>query len=180
MDDIAKELGISKKTIYHSFSDKEEIVCMVTRDHLSKEKAEIESVVYGSENAIGVLQGISRCMRRNMQNMNPSLLFDLKKYYHKAWSLYMEFKQKDLVHMVEQTLKRGVEEGLFREDISPAILAIARLEQTQMGFDPQVYPRERFDLIDVQWQLFNLFIHGILSEKGRVVMSEYEKQSLEK
>ncbi|MGB5929410.1 MAG: TetR/AcrR family transcriptional regulator, partial [Cyclobacteriaceae bacterium] len=54
MDDIAKELGISKKTIYQYFSDKEEIVCNVTEDHLSKEKAEIKSIVYGSDNAIEV------------------------------------------------------------------------------------------------------------------------------
>ncbi|MFA0962956.1 TetR/AcrR family transcriptional regulator [Roseivirga sp. BDSF3-8] len=180
MDDIAKELGISKKTIYQYFNDKEEVVCVVTRDHLSLEKAEIESVVYGSENAIEVIQGISRCMRRNVQNMNPSLLFDLKKYHHKAYKIYEEWKQNDLVQLIEKTLKRGMEEGLFREDINPSVLAIARIEQTQMGMDPQVFPRGEFDLVDVQYQLFNLFMHGILSDKGRAVLSKYEKLFLEK
>lgn len=180
MDDIAKELGISKKTIYQYFSDKEEIVCNVTEDHLSKEKAEIKSIVYGSDNAIEVLRGISRCMRRNIQNMNPSLLFDLKKYYHKAWKIYENFKHGELVRMMEETLERGVKEGLFRPEINPSVLAIARMEQAQLGMDPQIFPREQFDFIDVQYQLVNMFIYGILSEKGRAVMEEYEKIYLEK
>ena len=85
---------ISKKTIYQYFKDKNDLVLQVTRAHLEEEKLEIETIKQQTSNAIETLIEESLCLRRNITDMNPSLLFDLRKYHQQAWDLYLDSKEK--------------------------------------------------------------------------------------
>ena len=179
MDDIARELSISKKTIYQYFKDKNDLVLQVTRDHLEKERLEIQSIKESTSNAIETLIEESLCLRRNITGMNPSLLFDLRKYHHPAWELYLECKQKVYITSLKETLEAGVNQGLFRKEIVPSILAILRVEQIQMSLERYIYPRDQFDFQEVQSQLFDHFLNGLVSEKGRKLLSKYNQDHVE-
>jgi AcrR family transcriptional regulator len=172
MDDIAKQLSISKKTIYQYFKDKNDLVLHVTRAHLEEEKLEIQTIKENSSNAIEILIEESLCLRRNITDMNPSLLFDLKKYHHQAWALYLESKEKVYVRSLRETLERGVQQGLFRPEIDPEILAILRVEQIEMSLENFTYPRNKFEFKEVQTQLFDHFLNGLVSEKGRKLLKK--------
>jgi AcrR family transcriptional regulator len=167
MDDIARELSISKKTIYQYFRDKNDLVLKVTRAHLEKEKLEIQSIKERTTNAIDSLIEQSLCLRKNITRMNPSLLFDLRKYHQPAWELYLECKQKVYIRSLKDTLTKGVEEGYFRQQVDPGILAILRVEQIQMSIERFIYPGDQFEFKEVQIQLFDHFLNGLVSEKGR-------------
>lgn len=179
MDDIARELSISKKTIYQYFKDKNHLVLRVTKDHLEKEKLEIQSIKESTSNAIETLIEESLCIRRNITGMNPSLLFDLRKYHHQAWELYLECKQEVYISSLKETLGRGIREDLFREEIVPGILAVLRVEQIQMSLERYIFPRDQFDFQQVQSQLFDHFLNGLVSEKGRKLLSKYNKDYVE-
>lgn len=179
MDDIAKHLSISKKTIYQYFKDKNDLVVNVTQNHLEQEKQEIENIKSQTSNAIETLIEESLCLRRNITDMNPSLLYDLKKYHHQAWELYLESKEKVYIKSLVETIKSGVAEGYFRENINPEILAILRVEQIQMALENFIYPRDRFDFNDVQIQLFDHFLNGLVSEKGRKLLKKYQQANVE-
>lgn len=179
MDDIARHLSISKKTIYQYFKDKDEIVCRVTKAHLEKEKEEFDAIKKESINSIQELFLLSRCLRKNIINLNPSLLFDLQKYHSRAWNIFIEFKEKVFKNSIVETLKRGIKEGYFRKDIDPRVLAIMRLEQVQMTFDDRVFPRAEFDFAKVQMQLFDHFLHGILTTHGKELLEVYIKNQVE-
>src|SRR5688500_9858131 len=86
MDDIARHLSVSKKTLYLHFADKEDIVTMTCKAHLEKHAEEFKKIKDTARNAIDELAKISVCLKRNMQDMNPSLLFDLQKYHPRAWA----------------------------------------------------------------------------------------------
>ncbi|MCK5101198.1 MAG: TetR/AcrR family transcriptional regulator, partial [Cyclobacteriaceae bacterium] len=85
MDDVAKHLGISKKTIYLHFKDKEEIILLSTSVYFEKEQRDMEEIENGTENAVEHLYNLSVCLRDRLRNINSSVLFDLKKYYKSAW-----------------------------------------------------------------------------------------------
>src|SRR3954467_98173 len=87
MDDIARHLSVSKKTLYQHFADKEDIVTMACKAHLERSTKEFEEVKSEAKNAIEELATLSLCLRKNMEDMNPSLLFDLQKYHPKAWTV---------------------------------------------------------------------------------------------
>uniref|UniRef100_UPI00404AD6CF TetR/AcrR family transcriptional regulator n=1 Tax=Fulvivirga sp. TaxID=1931237 RepID=UPI00404AD6CF len=172
MDDIAKSLGLSKKTLYQYFVDKDDIVVKATQFHLERDFKEFEELAMQATNAIEEIFNISVCMRKNMHKTNPSVLYDLQKYYPKAWGLFLEYKDKVFKQSIIKTIKRGQEEGYFRGDINCEMLAILRMEQIQMSFDPKIFPPEKYDFKEVQNQFIDHFIHGLLTPMGRKNLEE--------
>jgi len=167
MDDIARHLGISKKTIYMAFADKDEIVFEVTRGHLERQEAEYKAITDGSKDSIDELVQFSICLKKNFTNMNPSLMFDLHKYHREAWDEWISYKQKSIRKSIADMIRRGITEGYMRAEIDPEIIAIFRIEQVEMVFDEQVFPHDKYNFTEVQMQLFDHFVHGLLTDKGK-------------
>lgn len=178
MDEIARHLSISKKTLYQYFADKDDIVASVTETHLNREREEYLANTSTARNAVEELVNLSLCMKENLKGMNPSLLFDLQKYHHKAWRIWTEFKNVFIRNSVINNLKRGIEQGLYRNDIDPEILAVVRIESVQLGFDEQLFPRDRYNLTQVQTAILEHFVHGLLTDKGRKLYQKYLKEKL--
>lgn len=176
MDEIARELGISKKTIYQYFKDKDEVVTEATRYLLDCDRKEFEEIQEQSGNSIEELFLISKCLRKNFENLNPSILFDLKRYHPKAWDLFIEVKENFFKETVRKSLRQGINEGFFRPEIDVEILTVLRLEQVQMSFDPRIFSRSEFDFREVQMQFFDHFVNGIFTDKGRSYYSELFQQ----
>jgi TetR/AcrR family transcriptional regulator, cholesterol catabolism regulator len=177
MDDIARHLSVSKKTLYQHFADKEDIVTLTCRGHLERNAQEFESIRHTAKNALEELAQLSVCLRRNMQDMNPSLLFDLQKYHPKAWGVWLNHKNKFIRESVVRNLKQGIEEGYFRADLDPEVIAAVRLELVQLAFNEEIFPRERFKLPDVQMQIYDHFVFGLLTEKGRKAYLKYKQEN---
>lgn len=175
MDEIARHLGISKKTLYQYFLDKDDIVASTTQNHLVRERKQFEQIADESENSVEELVKLSHCLKENLKGMNPSLLFDLQKYHQKAWNIWVEFKNKFIRESVVRNLNKGMSEGLIRAEINPEILAVVRIETVQMGFDDQLFPRDKFNLPQVQMQILEHFIHGLLTDKGKKLYQKYRE-----
>lgn len=176
MDDIARHLSISKKTIYQYFVDKDDIVTQATQNHIDHTKAGFDSLVSVSKNALDELMKIQMFMRKNMQDLNPTLLFDLKKYHIKAWNAWLDHKNKHIRESVVRNLKQGMEEGLYRTNLNPEILAVLRIESIQWLFDGQIVPSDKFKMIDVHTQMLDHFMYGLLTEKGRKLYEKYKQE----
>ena len=173
MDDIARQLSISKKTIYQYFKDKDEIVTMAVQAHLKREQREYDEIFECSHDAVEELSKVCTCMRKDFKDMNPSLLFDLQKYHPNAWNVWLQFKNEHIKNQIVNNLKRGIEEGYFRKEIDPEFLATLRVEQVQLVFDNQIFPADRFNLKETQMKLFDHFVHGVVTEKGKKLYMKY-------
>jgi len=176
MDDIARHLSISKKTIYQYFVDKDDIVTQATTNHMVHTKADFDNLTKVSKNALDELMRIQMFMRKNMQDMNPSLLFDLKKYHNKAWSAWIDHKNKDIRESVVRNLKQGIEEGLYRSNLNPEILAVLRVESIQWVYDNPTLTSEKYKPVDIQTQMLDHFMYGLLTEKGRKLYEKYKQE----
>lgn len=172
MDDIARHLSVSKKTLYQHFEDKEDIVTVACQSHFELIMAQFENIRINAKNAIDELAKISTCLKQNTEELNPTLLYDLKKYHPKAWNVWMNLKHKFIHDSVVRNLKQGIAEGYFRPDLDVLVMATMRLELVQLPFDDHVFPTSRFKLADVQIQIFEHFVHGLLTDKGR---TQYQK-----
>ena len=173
MDDVAKALGMSKKTLYQYYSDKDELVAEATRAHLERERIEFDKIFRNSENSIKSLFLISQCMRKSLSEINPSVLFDLKRFYPKSWEYWTEFKDQYIFKSIVENIKKGIEEEYFRSEVNAEILANLRVMEIQILFDRESFPSEKFNFMEVQMQLFNHFVYGITTEKGRKLYKEY-------
>lgn len=175
MDDIARHLSVSKKTLYQHFADKEDIVTMTCKAHLERHCREFEQINGKAKNAIEELANLSVCLKRNFEQINPSLLFDLQKYHPKAWSVWLNYKDKFIRESVVRNLKQGIEEGYFRPEIDPEVIAAVRLELVEIVFDETIFPRDRFRLPEVQAQIFDHFVYGLVTEKGKKLYQKYKQ-----
>lgn len=167
MDDIARHLAVSKKTLYQHFEDKEDIVTSAVQAHIEQVMSEFDGVRSDSMDAIDEIVKISRCLRRTVTEINPSLMFDLEKYHPRAWNVWVENKKKFIHDSVMHNLKKGVEEGYFRPELDMEVMATVRMELVQLAFNDRVFPPSRFTIPDVHLQLFDHFVFGLLTEKGR-------------
>ena len=176
MDNVAGHLGMSKKTLYQFFKDKDELVYSVTEAHIAADKDQLILIARQAGNAVEELVKLSACLRQNLRDMNPSLLFDLQKYHHSAWDLWLEYKNHYIKESIVRSLRQGKQEGFFREEINTDILAISRLEIIQLAFDPAVFAPAKYSITEVQMQLFEHFVYGILTDKGRKLYQKYKEK----
>ena len=167
MDDIARELSISKKTIYQYFKDKDELVSLFAKAHIERNRIEVDTARDETGNAIEEMFKLSACIRDHVKTVNPSMIFDLQKYHPKAWSYWLAYKSEFIKGTILDTIARGKVEGYFREDLNAEILATYRVETIEMTFDGRVFPREKFDFTEVQMTLFNHFVRGLMTMKGQ-------------
>jgi TetR/AcrR family transcriptional regulator, cholesterol catabolism regulator len=175
MDDIAKNLGMSKKTIYQFFTDKDEIVATLgrrTQEQHCKNFAEIEA---SCKDAIdGILQTM-KYMAAMFSSMNPNIFYDLQKYHPKSWENFKEFKEKVMMELVVQNIEKGKKQGLYRVDIDPVIVARLRIEEVEMGMNPQIFPPGKFNLVEVEVALLDHWLHGICTIRGHKLINKYRQ-----
>jgi TetR/AcrR family transcriptional regulator, cholesterol catabolism regulator len=176
MDDIASEIGISKKTIYQHFPDKDAVIEEVIKQELNCEKEDMERMIQEAENPIDEVMRASKYIQATLTQVNPVLLYDLRKYHHKAWELCQFHKQQHIIKSIRNNLEQGIQQGLYRADINVDMLARLHIEQIELGFDTTVFPPDRYNLVDVQVQLLHHFLRGLLTKEGFQIYNQYIDQ----
>ena len=179
MDDIANSLSVSKKTIYQYFKDKDEIVTQSIFALIERDKQEFRNISDEAENVIEEFHLVSLCVRRMVDEINPSLLFDLKKYHTRAWEIYLNYKEDFIFNMVFDNMEKGKKEGYFRKEVNPNILARLRVEEIEMSFDNKVFPRNKFDFTEIHVQLLKHFLYGIMTDTGIKLFESYESKTVD-
>jgi len=176
MDDIARELGISKKTIYLHFPDKDDLVYQVVGREMEKDKCEYEVLDNSEANAIEKLIQASEMMRHTLVTVNPRLLYEIQKYHPRAWQHFEGHMQDFALTGITKDLRQGIEEGLFRAELDVPVVARLRLKQIEIGFDNQLFPPEQFSLLRVQIEMLDHFVRGIVTKRGCEMYEIYREE----
>jgi len=177
MDDIARHLSVSKKTLYQHFADKDELVTIAMQTHMEDQKKVFDEIANQADNAIDELYQIAGCLRKHAEENNPSLLFDIQKFHSKAWNVWVDFKDNVIRAMVVRNLEQGIKEGYFRPDIKAEILASLRLAVIETCYDERVFPKEKFSMMEIQAQVFEHFVYGLCTEKGKKLYMRYKESN---
>lgn len=172
LDEMARELGISKKTIYQHFIDKNQVVHEVISFFLKKDKEYSEAIYKSAKDPIHEVIETTACIRENVANVNASLFHDIQKYHPKAWNLYLEQK-RFYFQIILRNLHEGIEQGYYRKEINPEIMAWMRLASIELAFNSDLFTKENFDFMEIQTQAIDHFIRGIVTEKGKQLYTEY-------
>jgi len=172
MDDVSRELGISKKTLYECIEDKSELVKqvieMVYRYHVDK----INEITTRDLNAIEELFEVNRYMTQMIKEQNPTLGYDLQKYYPELNQSLMQEQRQRMLDAIRLNLVKGIKEGLYRKEMNVDI--ILRLHMTRMEYR---YQQDSFQLSDIDPQevmreIFIYHLHGIANENGIKILNE--------
>ena len=174
MDDIAKHLGMSKKTIYQFFKDKNELVIALVKKKLKEDEDQMNDIISKSGNVIEEMINMMKCSEEIFSRINPIVVHDMQKYHPDAWKQFQDFKSAVIVHTLEELLTKGIAQGYIRPEIDVRILAKMRVNQVEMGFNATIFPVAEFNTWTVQQQFNEHFNYGICTLKGYKLLNEYK------
>lgn len=178
MDEIAQHLGMSKKTIYRFYKDKDDVVHQLMTQTLEGNCKIFSEIQRKSKD---IIEEVFLCMKQMQimfSNRNPVMFYDLQKYYPQTWKLFRDFKTNFILKMVEETLRKGIKDGYVREDINVKILARLRIEEIEMGFSQTVFPLDKYNITEVQLNMAEHFLYGICTLKGHKLINKRKEKDL--
>jgi AcrR family transcriptional regulator len=176
MDDIASNLGASKKTIYQYFKDKDHLVDAVVQREIEQDMHECTSIACSCDNAVQeVFRGFDM-MQEMLTTMNPAIIFEMQKYHPEAYKKMNAHKNKFFVNIMKENLKKGIEEGNYRENLNIEVIARYRIESIFLGFNPDVFMQGKYTLLQVEMELMEHFLFGICTTKGQKLIHKYKQQ----
>ena len=175
MDEIATRLGVSKKTIYHSFADKDQLVDEVVGDLLiynqnccNKDRAKATDAIHEVFLAMEMVQQM-------FENMNPVILYDIERNHPATFQKFLQHKNKFLLQVIKENIERGKKEELYRSDINTEVIARVRLETMMLPFNQEIFPKNKFNLVDLEQQLIEHFLFGVATMKGHKLILKYQQ-----
>src|SRR6202051_663089 len=174
MDDIAKHLGMSKKTIYQFFKDKNELVIALVKKKLQEDEDQLNMIMNQSENVIEEMINMMKCSEEIFSRINPIVIHDMQKYHPDAWKQFQNFKAEVLIHKMEQLLTKGINQGYIRPEIDVRIIARMHVNLVEMGFNNTIFPLAEFNIWKVQKQFLEHFNYGICTLKGVKLLNHYK------
>ena len=174
LDDIARNIGISKKTIYQFFENKKSLISEVIKAFIQKDKDDILSIIEKSTDALDEMALVAKHVLKFLRGMSPSMMFDTKKYYPQVWALLEEKHFTFILETVKTNILRGQAEGLYKEDVNADIISKLYVRQTLALADESIFPLSQFNRSDLYKNMVTYHIRGIMSDEGRLLAQKLE------
>ena len=166
MDEVATNLGISKKTLYVYFDNKQDLVNHCFQKHYDLVSEMINTSAAQFENAIDELFAIDESCSLVMKQTNPYLLGELKRYYPNTWALIEQLKQKVLFNIMKKNLNKGVEQGIYRKEIDVDIIAKLMINRIDALINEEVFPLTHYDFRKLLTEIRIYHLRGVATLKG--------------
>ncbi len=178
MDDIARRAGISKKTLYQHFANKQEVVQESVVWYKTNMTNLCGQILKDSENAIETMVKMLAFFDNMNKRLNPMALFEMQRFFPEAYRIFRELLVDRDVLMIRDNIMQGVKEGLYREDLNADLLARYRLETSLLVLQPNLLVNDRNSLMSVALEIGEHFLYGIMTPKGVQLYQKYKSKYL--
>ena len=178
MDDIARRAGISKKTLYQHFANKQEVVNDSVTWYKNQMTENCGAVLLNAENAIEAMVLMLAYMDDMNKRINPMALFEMQRFFPDAYKIFRELLEQCDVVMLRENILQGMREGLYRDDLNADLLARYRLETSLLVLQPSLLVSKREHLMSVALEIGEHFLYGIMTPKGEKLYQKYKAKYL--
>jgi len=173
VDLICHNCGISKKTFYQYFPDKETIVNEIVKNALVNTEKHIDKLRKIMADAPTELSTFFKFMQRNLSVFTPVFMSDLMKFYPKVYDLMLESKNSKFLPFFSENLKRGISEGYYRKSLDAGITAALYFKQLDYALEDEIMLSEKFKFLSY---INSFFLHGIVNRAGaEVLVSSFDE-----
>lgn len=176
MDEIASRLGVSKKTIYQVYKDKNALVNSVVELVISNNTSESATIRASSKNPVHEILVAMDLVKEMLNKMNPTIMYDLQKYHPAAFKKITDHKNEFLYQVIRENLEEGIKMELYRPEINIEVIAKFRLASIFLLFSPDLFPPGNYDFGVILEELSVHFLYGITTPKGQRLVKRYYKQ----
>lgn len=168
MDDIARELGMSKKTLYQFFENKNDLLAQIIQLESLRDEKMTCFVMQNSENAVDELMGFAKHGVEEFAKLksSPTIVYDLQKYYRDIWIQFETGINERMYEGTKNNIERGKNEGLYRLDVNADVIAKLYVRQMMTIIDEDIFPSKNHDKVRLFQQYLIYHIYGIATPKG--------------
>lgn len=176
MNDIARELGISKKTLYQFVDNKNDLILRCVVMAMTEEKDFIETIRKQDKNAIEKMLDISAHVNQTLRKINPAAIYDLQKYYPDAWQIIENYTHEFIFSNIKENLENGMKEGLYRTDFRTDIIARLFIGKSQLILNNTLFPYAEYKTSELHVAHTIYHIRGVASAKGLKILEKHIKE----
>jgi AcrR family transcriptional regulator len=176
MDDVAREMGISKKTLYQYVENKNDLLNKVLDMEIEESECHLEDIDRENVNAIESLFIVLNFLNQITKEYSPSAIYDLKKYYPDLYNKMNLLRRDKIYNRVIRNLKKGIDEGLYRNDINEQLIAKMQVERMEKAIDSDYLSIDELSTPDIFLEIFKYHIRGIATEKGLLELDKEIKK----
>ncbi|GAA4325669.1 helix-turn-helix domain-containing protein [Flaviaesturariibacter amylovorans] len=173
MDDIARLSGISKKTLYQHFADKQELVDRVVAGLLATHTEKAGDCAAKARNAVAEVALQVRVPFRLLAGISPGFFYELERYFPATWMQLLEYRRTCMTPRIVANLRRGQREGLYRDEVPEALAVEIRLQQLRTALNPAGFTERRTEPTGLIRALTEFYLQAIGTAKGRKLINEH-------
>ena len=175
MDEVAREMGISKKTLYQFVDNKKDLINQVIMDYIETERAAIVETKKDAIDAVHEMLLIAKHVTQLLRETQPSVSYDLQKYYKESWALLESFHHVQIYDMIKENLEWGIKDGFYRKEINSDIIAKLYVGKTTLIIDEALFPLKKYNKENLYKAFIYYHIHGIITVKGGLLLKKYQQ-----
>jgi AcrR family transcriptional regulator len=173
MDDLARELGMSKKTLYQLVTNKEDLIRRVFTVFTEQQMEEIANRRARTDNAVAELVEVVQYMLAQLSRVSASFRYDLEKYYPVLNRELERLHESFFEAFIRENLEWGINEGLYRSNVDPEVIARIFVNTAVRTGHNELFPVHEYALDKLLEQLFLYHIHGVATVKGIQYIKQY-------
>ena len=166
MDEIAKEMGMSKKTIYQFVENKGELVNLTMQDFLNQERQLMEIILKNSTNSVDEMISMIEYWLQVVREFNANTLNEIQKYYPEAWKLYNEYRFNFMLGLIKGNLEHGVKEGYYRDNLDTDIISKIYILAVEVLLNQALFPTKQYTYLNIYREFLSYHLRGIVSTEG--------------
>jgi AcrR family transcriptional regulator len=167
VDDLTRELSMSKKTFYMLFESKEDLAVQMVERKVGQIRGEIERIVGGSGDFIDKLHGLLAFIGTVIRTIGGPGMHDMKRQMPHLWRRIEEYRRDRIRDVFSRLLEQGITEGTVRRDLNKRVFALAWLGAVEGVVQPDVLAQESFSEREAVSALVAIAFTGIMTDEGR-------------
>ncbi len=175
LDEIASELGMSKKTMYKFFPSKEDLLSAVVHGMMNGLRAKVESIVLSNKSFTEKLPEILGHLGREIGMTSKQFLIDLQRFTPELWKEMDEFRRQRILTNVRQLFVQAKEENIFRGDVNIDLFLLIFVNSVQNIVTPQVLSEQSFSMNEALGGIFKIIFLGVMTDEARKQSDVLEK-----
>ncbi|MBN2745034.1 TetR family transcriptional regulator [Breznakibacter xylanolyticus] len=166
MDDVSRELGMSKKTLYQYFDDKQKLVAGITHMEMDRAKKMVMDIFEQGLDAISEMFQLHRFLDQMAKAHSHVCEYDLKKYYPALFQEIINMKRDMLYRLWKTNIEKGKSESLYRAEVNTEIIAKTNLLRFESSMDTCIFTDAEMASLDFFNEIFVYHVRGIATAKG--------------
>lgn len=166
MDDVAREMSISKKTLYRCFRDKNDLIIQTINKDLEVIEEQVNKILDAEPHPVKQVLQIANFVSGYLKDVNPSMLYDLQKYHPELHHHFITYRKNTFLEKVMTNLRRGIDQGYYRAEIE--VVSVANLYLCLMDHGPEMLAagKENTNYADLYTQIMKYHLHAIATSAG--------------